>query len=329
LETVSVAAKNNFESSFDNDMLAGCPNLKSVNVDGVSRSFFEVGFFKNLLKPVPQLQTLSARFIDMGDFDYDCSFNCTDVFCQHSNLVSLNLAGNHFSCIPDGCFDCLINLTDLDLSRNRLDGIRSPHDATFSQATQDRLRRLDLSANPYVCDCGYRWLYLWRQRDPDLFSPSTSYTCSGFKDGRSLSGDPPLVLSAQACMFDANTYGLIFLITFFLMVIFLTCMYVFRKRFRVRQMVKRALVGDRATRDRQQGDPARYRYDLFVSYAEEDAGPWVTRYLVPRLEGRKGLRLCVHERDFHPGRPILNSVEDALNVSRQVGDALIHFNVYI
>ena len=59
-----------------------------------------------------------------------------------------------------------------------------------------------------------------------------------------------------------------------------------------------------------------FQYDVFVSYAEEDDG-WVRDHLMPELEGRLGLRLCVHQRDFHPGRNILDNIEDCLESSKK------------
>jgi hypothetical protein len=58
-----------------------------------------------------------------------------------------------------------------------------------------------------------------------------------------------------------------------------------------------------------------YEYDVFVSYAEED-GDWVRNVLAPEVEGRWGVRLCLHQRDFHPGKQILDNIESCVNDSR-------------
>ena len=60
-----------------------------------------------------------------------------------------------------------------------------------------------------------------------------------------------------------------------------------------------------------------FRYDIFMSYAEEDKD-LVFNHLMPELEGRLGLRLCVHQRDFHPGRNILDNIEDCVVSSKKV-----------
>jgi hypothetical protein len=60
-----------------------------------------------------------------------------------------------------------------------------------------------------------------------------------------------------------------------------------------------------------------YEYDVFVSYAEED-GDWVRNVLEPEVEGRWGVRLCLHYRDFHPGKQILDNIELCVNNSRRM-----------
>nr|KAG5707033.1 hypothetical protein BaRGS_019638 [Batillaria attramentaria]KAG5707034.1 hypothetical protein BaRGS_019639 [Batillaria attramentaria] len=59
-----------------------------------------------------------------------------------------------------------------------------------------------------------------------------------------------------------------------------------------------------------------FQYDVFVSYASEDEG-FLNEHLIPQLEGRLGLKLCLHERDFHPGKEIMANITDNLEVSRR------------
>jgi hypothetical protein len=59
-----------------------------------------------------------------------------------------------------------------------------------------------------------------------------------------------------------------------------------------------------------------YEY-MFVSYAEEDRR-WVENVLAPRVEGRWGYRLCLHHRDFHPGKQVLDNIECCVDGSRRM-----------
>ncbi|ESO87342.1 hypothetical protein LOTGIDRAFT_107312 [Lottia gigantea] len=57
-------------------------------------------------------------------------------------------------------------------------------------------------------------------------------------------------------------------------------------------------------------------YDVFVSYSAED--DWVLDNLVPQLEGNEGMKLCIHERDFQPGRLIIDNIVESIENSRRV-----------
>uniref|UniRef100_A0A8C6WV70 TIR domain-containing protein n=1 Tax=Neogobius melanostomus TaxID=47308 RepID=A0A8C6WV70_9GOBI len=58
------------------------------------------------------------------------------------------------------------------------------------------------------------------------------------------------------------------------------------------------------------------RYDAFVSYNSHDEA-WVYRELVPHLEQDQGWRLCLHHRDFLPGKPIVENIAEAIYGSRK------------
>ncbi|KAL8571716.1 hypothetical protein ACOMHN_060802 [Nucella lapillus] len=63
-------------------------------------------------------------------------------------------------------------------------------------------------------------------------------------------------------------------------------------------------------------------YDAFVAYAHQDSD-WVLGSLMKRLEGaegspkgRKPCRLCLHQRDFVVGKPIVDNIVDSIAASR-------------
>ncbi|XP_043077580.1 toll-like receptor 22 isoform X2 [Puntigrus tetrazona] len=59
-----------------------------------------------------------------------------------------------------------------------------------------------------------------------------------------------------------------------------------------------------------------FQYDAFISYNAKDE-PWVMEELIPKLEGEQGWRLCLHHRDFEPGRPIIDNIIDGIYSSRK------------
>ncbi|KAF4088379.1 hypothetical protein AMELA_G00082360 [Ameiurus melas] len=56
-------------------------------------------------------------------------------------------------------------------------------------------------------------------------------------------------------------------------------------------------------------------YDAFISYNSADE-EWVMKQLLPNLEG-SGFRLCLHHRDFEPGRNIIDNIVAAVYNSRK------------
>ncbi|KAG7231271.1 hypothetical protein INR49_012102 [Caranx melampygus] len=58
------------------------------------------------------------------------------------------------------------------------------------------------------------------------------------------------------------------------------------------------------------------QYDAFISYNTHDE-PWVIQELLPKLEGDQGWRLCLHHRDFEPGKPIIDNITDSIYGSRK------------
>lgn len=63
----------------------------------------------------------------------------------------------------------------------------------------------------------------------------------------------------------------------------------------------------------------RFLFDVFVSHCRQDQG-WVIEELLPALEGflpgGLGLRLCLPERDFEPGKDVVDNVVDSMVSSR-------------
>lgn len=73
---------------------------------------------------------------------------------------------------------------------------------------------------------------------------------------------------------------------------------------------------------RGQGDEGkRFLFDVFVSHCRQDQG-WVIEELLPTLEGflpaGLGLRLCLPDRDFEPGKDVVDNVVDSMVSSRAI-----------
>uniref|UniRef100_A0A672GSY6 Toll-like receptor 2 n=2 Tax=Salarias fasciatus TaxID=181472 RepID=A0A672GSY6_SALFA len=74
----------------------------------------------------------------------------------------------------------------------------------------------------------------------------------------------------------------------------------------------------RAHQENVVGEPDTFTYHAFISYSHSDAD-WVRNELLPCLENnRNPYRVCIHERDFMPGKWIIDNIIDNIENSRKV-----------
>ncbi|KAK7100937.1 toll-like receptor 2 [Littorina saxatilis] len=230
-------------------------------------------------------------------------------FAPFPDLTTITMHRNFFPQIPEGVFDHLRHLTHLDVSNSRITTVSSD---TFSNDVRGRLRHLDLSGNFFRCDCDLLWFRDWlRAANHTVFNNSwTRYMC------RNMPGVPvtDFTINPQVCLLSHDV-SVITMVVVTLLILMLTLVAVFfRYRWHIRLLLYEVFRG----KGRNAGLPADYfRYDVFVSYAEEDV-LWVRHHLVPQLEVRQGLRLCVHQRDFTPGRNIVDNIYHSVHDSRHV-----------
>ena len=63
-------------------------------------------------------------------------------------------------------------------------------------------------------------------------------------------------------------------------------------------------------------DDIEYIHDAFVVYSDEDR-QWVHNVLLYEMETVRGMKLCVHFRDFIPGNDIDDQIVTAIDDSRK------------
>ena len=291
------------DDSVDADCFAGSPRLEHLQLSHNLCTALSDEKFNRLFSSVKNLRRLYLGQSAIVAITKETFFGLTQ-------LRVLYLYRNKLMDIPDGAFDSLGNLTNLTLSNNQL---RTVREKAFSFETRKRLESLDVSANPFVCDCDIVWFQQWFVSSPALFSDSYSDSaCSNIPDTTLKS----FSLNEQACLLSHEICQAVIASVVLSTLTLAACSVAYRYRWHIRLLLAfRGGVGGGVMRRRLATEV--FDYDVFVLFAEADL-PWVRGRLMPELEGRRGLRLCVHDRDFLPGKAIVSNVADSVRSSKKL-----------
>ena len=232
------------------------------------------------------------------------------MFTNTTQLDTLVLSVNSITSWDPKVFAPLHNLRILTLERNQIVSINV---ASFSHLTS--LRQLDLSFNPFACNCDLMWFIEYVQMN-NIFviniGSASSYKCAS---PESLHGVP--VLSAGLSPADCVTHTDFVVTLSTAAVIFLSAIVfalVYRGRWYIRYYI--FLIRSRRRRYHELADGS-YVYDAFVAHNSNDAS-WVVRHLLPQLETEGRYRLCLHQRDWPIGREISENIVESIEASRKV-----------
>ncbi|XP_026155776.1 toll-like receptor 13 [Mastacembelus armatus] len=173
------------------------------------------------------------------------------------------------------------------------------------------LTYLDLDNNPFICDCSNAGFIQWvKSNNRTQVVNAYQYTCS-FPEAEH--GQKLLDFDIGSCSMDFGF--LCFISSTCLVVLTLVTSFVYHfLRWQLAYTFYLLLAFLYDSRKRKKGAP--HQYDAFISYNVHDE-PWVHREMLPALEGEQGWRLCLHHRDFQPGKPIIENITDAIYGSRK------------
>ncbi|XP_030596974.1 toll-like receptor 13 [Archocentrus centrarchus] len=247
----------------------------------------------------PQLKNLTIRKTDLSDLD-------PELFHPIPNLQVLDLSNSKLKSLDFLMQANLSGLRSLKLSDNELMII---NETVFQFLPA--LTYLDLDNNPFTCDCLNAGFIHWvKSNKQTQVVKGYQYTCS-FPVAQQ--GQLLVDFDTESCFMDLNFVCF----SSSTCLVLLTLLTSFIHHFLKWQLVYafqlfQAFLYD--SRKRKKGVP--HRYDAFISYNVHDED-WVYQEMLPVLEGEQGWRLCLHHRDFQPGKPIIENITDAIYSSRK------------
>ncbi|XP_045508971.1 protein toll-like [Colias croceus] len=212
----------------------------------------------------------------------------TDLSYLPSYVTLVNLTGLNLTDAPK------VNIaTTIDLSNNNL-----------TQAPIELLKNscsLYLSKNPFKCDCSYKnSLQILRQYKNNILDYGL-IACDNSEVISSKNIDSICVL--RYAIIAISSLALLTIISITLILSY------YKNRVVIRIILRKLgfTIADVLPED--------IKYDAFISYAHQDENI-VTNKILPNLEGRKKLKLCIHTRDWLVGDWIPEQIARSIDQSR-------------
>ncbi|XP_044522905.1 toll-like receptor 7 [Gracilinanus agilis] len=324
----------------DNRYLGFFRNLIQLEVLDISEnslSFLPTGVFEGM---PPNLRTLLLSKNQIKSFTWR-ELN----YLQ--NLETLDLSRNKLTSVPEVLSNCskslkklilshnqihkltknflkdAFQLRYLDLSSNKLQVIQK---SSFPENVLNQLDMLLLHGNHFFCNCDAVWLVWWiNQTEVTIPYLATEVTCAGpgVHKGQSL-----ITLNLYTCELDlinSILYTASMFIILCLLVIPVANHLYFWDMWYSYHFCKAKLKGYQRLVSPQ------LCYDAFIVYDTSDPKvvEWVFKELVENIEsqGDKQFNLCLEERDWIPGKPVLENLSHSIQLSRKT--IFVMTNAYV
>ncbi|XP_025082331.1 toll-like receptor 4 [Pomacea canaliculata] len=280
---------------------AGIPHLSFLSLYQNYFHYVDDNRFSELFSNLTNLNYINLGYCSVASIS-------NKTFRGMTSLTTIVLSGNTLRFIPEGTFDDLPNLTSIDLSSNQLSLIT---EYTFSAALRGRLSNVSFAWNLFECTCDLLWFHQWLLSSKNIFRNGNYYQCYNVAN----TTVTEFYVDQQACLLSRDTLTIITVVSSMLIFTITLAVTLFRYRWHFRLLLYEAFrAGSNRRRRRLRRN---FQYDVFVSYAEGDLS-WVLTHLIPGLEDRMGLRVCLHQRDFIPGHNIVDNIADSVEGSQKM-----------
>ncbi|KAJ3583030.1 hypothetical protein NHX12_034540 [Muraenolepis orangiensis] len=207
------------------------------------------------------------------------------------------------------------NLTELEFLQVRQDAF-----SVISEPVMQSLPALvylDMQGNSFTCDCDNAWFLQWVITNKQTqVSDAYNFECN-FPPN--LKGRKLLELDVRSCTVDVGFVCYISTACAVMVVMAVS----FTHHFLQWHLVYAYYLLLAFLYNTKHKDKRAHPYDAFVSYNANDEH-WVLGELLPKLEDEQGWRLCLHHRDFQPGKPIMENITDAIYGSRKTICVISH-----
>lgn len=300
LEILSIHSQRRGFGKIPSNLLQGLTSLKMFYGGSMNLKYLHPDTFNS----TPKLWFLD---LSKNSFADDKSITA-DVFHPIPKLSKLIISRSQIHSLNFVLNANLSRLSVIKASENMLDVINQ----TLIRSLP-KLRFLDLMKNTFTCDCNNAFFIEWALKSNYTQVVYLSrYTCSY---PLSLRGKSILDLKTEWCNVNIDFIMFVLssvIVTLTLLVSFIYQFFQWQILYAYYLFVAFLYDSKRKQMHQQHG----FKYDAFISYNAQDE-PWVVEELLRNLEGEQGWRLCLHHRDFEPGRSIIDNIMDGIYSSRK------------
>ncbi|CAH1780993.1 unnamed protein product [Owenia fusiformis] len=326
---------NNYKKIVNEDKLfQNLPQLRQLDLSNNDCEEIPIGLFFKLTN----LQYLNLRNNNFGKIlsngsmsvifkdlikveEIDLSINSIELLPPSllnntKGLTKLNLVGNMVSHWEPNFFDATENLKDLNLGNNLISLVNSS-----SMKGLLSLERMNLSGNPFACNCDLVWFRLWWVNSTNITFPGLS---------KMMCNSPKNLAGTYFMDFDPSTldcvdHTILMVIastgvaTLLLIVIGFTY---HRHQWSIKLRLYRASKYLHST-NHQRGYQRVMTYDAYVINAQAD-DRWVIDNMLPNIEvainddPENRIKLYFDTRNSVPGMPRIKNYAENMDISRVV-----------
>ncbi|KAM7053105.1 toll-like receptor 2 type-2 [Acridotheres tristis] len=251
---------------------------------------------------IPKVTSCIPRTLEVLDVSAN---NLKEFELQLPSLKELYLTGNQLKTLPGAA--PIPNLVALSVRRNKLN--------SFSKEAFESFRRmelLDASDNNFICSCEFLSFIHHEARIgqvlvgwPDKYVCDSPLAVRGAQVGT-------VHLSLMECH-RSLVVSLICVLVFLVILLLVAISY----KYHMVWYLRMTWAWLQAKRKPKRAPPKDICYDAFVSYSENDSD-WVENTMVRELEQAcPPFRLCLHKRDFVPGKWIVDNIIDSIEKSHK------------
>ncbi|XP_052004428.1 toll-like receptor 7 [Xyrauchen texanus] len=301
--------------------------LKILDISHSNLNFIPKEVFKGLPETLTELYIANNR-LSLFDWEglvylknlklLDLSDNLlTEVSkCLSNNTKSIEtliLRKNAIEQLSANFLKDAFSLKVLDLSYNRIQFIDQ---SSFPENVIDHLQTLYLNDNNFVCSCNATWFVRWINRTSvNIPRLATDVNCASPSAQK---GQSVIFLNIQACQHNSLSIVLCILLTsviFSILTLTISSHLFLWDVWYIYHFCLAKLKGYRRLSSNSNV------YDAFVVYDTKDPAvhEWVMQELRIHLEDRGDprLQLCLEERDWVPGCPLIENLSQSIQLSKR------------